>query len=50
MAIYTVENDKVFVNQDEKKEHFLTVHPTDTGGTLTIEEQAKIIAKMFNDL
>lgn len=29
-------------------ELFITVYPTDTGGTVTPEEQAKIIADLLN--
>jgi hypothetical protein len=48
--MYSAEGDKVYVKQDGEKQHFLTVHPTDTGGTVTIEEQARMIAKLLNDL
>ena len=48
---YRAEGDKIYVEQhDVGEELFLTVHPTDTGGTMTIEEQAKKLAEFLNDL
>lgn len=48
--MYYAEGDKVFIEQDGKSELFLTVHPTDTGGTKTVEEQAVALANILNDV
>lgn len=47
--MYTADGDKVFVEQDGHKALFLTVHPTDTGETTDVEEQAKVIANILNE-
>lgn len=48
--MYKAEGDKIYVEQDGMKALFLTVHPTDTGGTSNTEEQAKVIAAMLNEM
>lgn len=50
--MYEAEGDKIYVEQkDGGRELFLTVHPTDTGGTkTTVEEQAQALAWFLNDL
>jgi len=50
--MYRAQGDKVYVVQAhlDTEELFLTVHPTDTGGTKTVEEQAQAIADILNDL
>jgi hypothetical protein len=50
MYMYVAEDDKIYVIQDEKKELFLTVHPTDTGATLTVEQQARILVRVLCSL
>lgn len=44
--MYEAEGDKVYVVQPAGRELFLTVHPTDTGGTMTVEKQAENIARI----
>jgi hypothetical protein len=46
--MYIAEGDKIYIVQEGKRELFLTVHPTDTGGTSSVEEQARILAKVLN--
>lgn len=46
--MYEANGNEVWVVQDGKRELFLTVHPTDTGGTVTVEEQAVVIARVLN--
>lgn len=48
--MYVAEGDEVYVLQEEKRELFLTVHPTDTGGTRTPEQQARLLADLLNFL
>lgn len=46
---YVAKGNQVFVEQtDREPELFLTVHPTDTGGTMTPEQQVIQIADDFN--
>lgn len=47
--MYVAEGDKVFILQNSTRELFLTVHPTDTGGTKTVEEQAEVLARILNE-
>jgi hypothetical protein len=48
---YRAEGDKIYVEQkDVGDELFLTVHPTDTGGTQTVEQQAATLARILNEL
>lgn len=48
--MYVAEADKVYVDHpDGRREHFITIHPTDTGGTVTVEKQAITVAKMLNE-
>lgn len=52
--MYVARDDKIYVVQtdiDNGKEHlFLTVHPTDTGNTMTVAQQAQVIAEVLNEL
>jgi hypothetical protein len=46
---YIARGNQIFVDQGKgEPELFLTVHPTDTGGTMTPEAQAAEIANNFN--
>lgn len=48
--MYVAEDDKVYVKQigSGELELFLTVHPTDTGGLVTVKQQACQLADMLN--
>ena len=48
--MYEAEGDKVYIEQGGKRELFLTVHPTDTGGTVAVEEQAEVLANILNEM
>lgn len=47
--MYYAKGNEVWVRQpDVEDARFLTVHETDTGGTVTVEQQAAAIAKILN--
>lgn len=50
--MYVAEGDKVYLKQiggnGQELELFLTVHPADTGSTMTVEAQARILATILN--
>lgn len=47
--MYVARANEIYVIQD-KEELFITVHPTDTGGTVSIEEQTSILVSILNNL
>lgn len=49
--MYVAEDDKIYVKQTrngDELELFLTVHPTDTGGTMTVQAQAQLLVDILN--
>lgn len=47
--MYIARENKIYVIQNDKEELFLTVHPTNTGGTMTVEQQAIALADILNE-
>lgn len=50
--MYTAKGNEIYIKQTDKdtEELFLTVHPTDTGGNMTVEEQAEVLANILNEV
>lgn len=46
--MYIAEGCYVYFRNGETNELFLTAHYTDTGNTMSVEEQARVVAEILN--